>query len=695
MQLMTQENTREQKKTKKTVRTKRRTAKRKSIGDVDAKATPDDARAKAVATQVDVAVVAAEPTGSENVAAEKAGAAKRTSKRGRSSKRRQPSSGSTGKVSVDSADRPAEATSESSDAVAAKPEKTTKRTRRKKSRARETGTAAAEKKTPTTAKASTSRTRRTSRVATPRASSDDKASRQMLINVSEGDECRIAVLLDGRLEELFIERAATVSHVGNIYKGRVTNIEPTIQAAFIDFGLPQNGFLHISDVQPQYFPDHKGEAEDVGRKIPRHSRPRIQDCFRRGQEVIVQVSREGVGTKGPTLTTYLSIPGRFLVMMPGMNRHGVSRKIEDEADRRTMREALKQLELPSGMGYILRTAGLGRTTRELQRDLHYLMRLWKAVVDRIKEQPAPAELYRESDLITRTIRDVYTADFEKVVVDDLHAAERTREFLQIAMPRSKPAVEVHSAREPLFHRFGIENEIERINMRHVPLPSGGSLVIDTTEALVAIDVNSGRARVGDDADETVFKTNLEAAEEIARQLRLRDLGGLIVCDFIDMRHDNQKRAVERALRDALKQHKERARTLKLSAFGLLEITRQRQGPSLKRNIFSDCPHCKGRGVVKMPDSVILDVMRILQLATSRKDVSKVFVTVAGSVAFQILNSKRAALARVESETGKKIVIRGAPGYTSDQVTYACEDARGQPVNAIPAQPDFGRLPSST
>lgn len=382
-------------------------------------------------------------------------------------------------------------------------------------------------------------------------------------------------------------------------------------------------------------------------------------------------------------------------MMPGMNRHGVSRRIEDEADRRKMRDHLNQLDLPSGMGFILRTAGLGRTNRELQGDLQYLNRLWKAVVDRIKKNASPAELYQESDLITRTIRDVYTADFTKVIVDDAEAAERTREFLQIAMPRTKPVVELYTDREPLFHRYGIEEEIERINQRHVPLPSGGSLVIDTTEALVAIDVNSGKARVADDADETLYKTNLEAATEIARQLRLRDLGGLIVCDFIDMRHDKQKRAVERALRDALKQHKERARTLKLSSFGLLEITRQRRGPSLKRNIYSDCSHCKGSGIVKLPDSVILDVMRILQLATSHKDVRRVIVTVAGNIAFQILNAKRTVLAKLESETGKQIVIRGAPGFTSDQVTYVCEDERGQPVNALPPAPKVRRGPSST
>jgi ribonuclease E len=507
----------------------------------------------------------------------------------------------------------------------------------------------------------------------------DGAKRTMLINVSAGDECRIAVVHQDRLEELFIERASSQSHVGNIYKGRITNVEPSIQAAFIDFGLSKNGFLHISDVQPQYFPDHTGESEDVGRKIPRYNRPPIQKCFRRGQEVIVQITKEGVGTKGPTLSTYLSIPGRFLVMMPGMSRHGVSRRIEQEEDRRRMREMLNELDLPAGKGFILRTAGLGRTKRELQRDLNYLLRLWKTVIGRVKSLPAPAELYRESDLVTRTIRDVYSAEFDRLIVDDAETAKKAREFLQIAMPRSKAVVELYSDREPLFHRFRIEEEIDKINMRHVPLPSGGSIVIDSTEALVAIDVNSGRFRSTEDAEETALQINLEAAEEIARQLRLRDLGGLIVCDFIDMRLDRNMRAVERALRDGLKEHKERARLLRMSAFGLIELTRQRQGPSMKRNIYFECQHCKGSGLVKMPESVVLDVMRIVQLAANHAEVQKVTVTVASDVAFQILNRKRSVLSQIETETGKEVIIRGDPAFISDQVEYGCEDGRGQPV----------------
>ncbi len=520
-------------------------------------------------------------------------------------------------------------------------------------------------------------------------------SRQMMINVSAGTECRIAILQDNRLEEFFIERDSTQSHVGNIYKGKVTNVEPSIQAAFVDFGLEKNGFLHISDVQPQYFPNHTGEPEDVGRKIPRHLRPPIQRCFRRGQEVIVQITKEGVGTKGPTLTSYLSIPGRFLVMMPGMSRHGVSRKIEDEAQRREMRDLMAKLELPTGMGFIMRTAGLGRNPRELQRDLNYLVRLWKTVVDRIKKMATPAELYRESDLVTRTIRDIYTADFDRIVIDDATVAKKVGEFLQIAVPRSKTVVEHYADREPLFHRFGIEAELERINMRHVPLRSGGSLVIDSTEAMVAIDVNSGRFRTPADAEETALQINIEAAEEIARQLRLRDLGGLIVCDFIDMRHDRNKRRVENALRDALKKHKERARILRMSAFGLIEMTRQRQGPSLHRNLYTDCPECRGTGHVKLAESVTLDAMRMIQFAAHHEQVQRIVLSLSRDVAFRLLNLNRGFISQVESETNKSIVIHGNDAFTSDQMEIACEDSRGRPVtiSAVPSPQNNGRAPA--
>ncbi|MHC4089873.1 MAG: Rne/Rng family ribonuclease [Planctomycetota bacterium] len=501
----------------------------------------------------------------------------------------------------------------------------------------------------------------------------------MIINVAGGDECRIAVLEGGRLEELYIERQSAESHVGSIYKGRVTNVEPSIQAAFIDFGQARNGFLHISDVHPMYFPDHNEVSEDVGKKIPRRDRPLIQRCFRRGQEAVVQVTKEGVGTKGPTLTTYLSIPGRFLVMMPGMSRVGVSRKIEDQVDRRAMREVLSQLPLPEGMGFILRTAGMGQSKRELQRDLNYLNRLWKIIADRTRNLRAPAELYQESDLVIRTIRDVLTSDFRRIVVDDERTAAKAEEFLKIALPRTQSLVEVYRNHQPIFHKYGIEEEIERINSRHVPLPLGGSIVIDPTEAMVAIDVNSGRFRDVDDAEKSALQINLQAAEEIARQLRLRDLGGLIVCDFIDMRPERNRREVERTLRNALKKHKERARILRMSQFGLIEMTRQRQRPSIKRSIYSECPHCRGSGLVKTTESMVLEVMRMVQLAAHQPGVKRVRVTVCPEAAFVVQNQKRARLYELEQDTQTELTIRGDVHYAVDQIGCECEDDRGRPV----------------
>ena len=504
--------------------------------------------------------------------------------------------------------------------------------------------------------------------------------RQMIINTVQREECRIAILADGRLEEICLERAAVENHVGNIYKGKVTNVEPSIQAAFIDFGQGKNGFLHVSDLHPEYFPNGGGQAENVGRKMPRRNRPPIQRCLRRGQEVLVQVTKEGIGTKGPTLSTYLSIPGRFLVMMPGMRRLGVSRRIEDDEARDKLRGVLNELQLPEGMGFIARTAALDRTKRELQSDLSYLTRLWRAVEKRIKNDPAPAELYRESDLVIRTIRDVFSSDIEEIVVDDADVAARAREFLAIFSPRSQDIVRIYDDPEPIFHKHHIESELERLHSRHVPLKSGGSLVIDQTEALVAVDVNSGRFRTEDDAEATAYKINMEAADEIPRQLRLRDLGGVVVCDFIDMRMESHRRDIERRLIRNLKVHKERAKVLRMSAFGMIELTRQRQRASLTRSVYRDCRHCHGTGLVKTCESVTLDVMRLLQLAVTREHIRMIEVAVSPDVAYLLQNRKRKQLHQLETTNRRIISIRSAADFSLDQVDISCTDARGRVVS---------------
>lgn len=790
--------------------------------------------------------------------------------------------------------------------------------------------------------------------------------KEMLINVLQPEECRIAILEDGVLEELYVERTSQESYVGNIYKGRIVNIEPSIQAAFVDFGIGRNGFLHVSDVEPAYYrhlaergerredngrpsgrdrgrsgdrgsdrdrgrgrrperrreepedaprlerertenaepqspdisgeqappseeprgegeqrrgrsrgrgrrrrgsgergeprpetsgePTGQGEApsapgdtpefrdpppderphpmdsaehrtegeepetrpqrpeiddsdlffprdpapssphapqqrpieedratevdlfddeedfdqesfgqteeelafnqaeeelatptsplsdeefDDVqsermsdmeeavdeplaefdeneeippprgrgdrrgrddrrggpgggpgnrprGRRMfgrPGMGRPKplIQDIFKRGQEVLVQVIKEGIGTKGPTLSTYISIAGRYLVLMPGLNRIGVSRKIDDEEQRRRLREILSELQPPKGLGFIIRTAGLDRTKKELQRDLAYLSRLWQVVVRRIRKTKSPCEIYQESDMITRTIRDTFTGEIDMIWVDEQAAFDHAQEFMQIVMPRYAPRIQHYNAAEPMFHKYGIEDEIAKIHQRHIPLPMGGSIVIDQTEALVAIDVNSGNFRADNNAEETAFQMNLLAAREIARQLRLRDLGGVIVNDFIDMREERHRREVERALRDAVRRDRARTKILRISQFGIIEMTRQRIRPSLKRSVFQDCPHCKGTGQVKTCESMSIDVMRMLQLAAHRAEIRHISVTVHDDVANYLHNKKRKEVVRLEEAGQVQVTISGKTNLAPETLVFLCYDSNNNEI----------------
>jgi ribonuclease E len=499
---------------------------------------------------------------------------------------------------------------------------------------------------------------------------------EMLINYVAGEECRIAIVEDGSLEEFYQERASAGSLVGNIYKGKVTNVEPSIQAAFIDFGEGRNGFLHITDLHPSYFTGkHHEETEQVGSKTPRHERPLIQRCLKRGQDILVQVLKEGIGTKGPTLTSYLSIPGRFLVMMPQMQRLGVSRKVDDDDARREMKKILAELKPPEGFGFIVRTAGLGQTKTDLKRDLAYLVRLWKSIERRKKDRRGVGELYTEQDLIIRTIRDVFTNEISRVVIDNPQAAKRANDFLAIASPRSRPKVFYYHDPVPLFHRFDIERQIESINAREVPLKSGGSLVFDQTEALVAIDVNSGKSRSARDAESNAFNTNMEAVDEITRQLRLRDLGGVIVNDLIDMRDLKRRRQVETRFRNNLKKDRARTRVGSISQFGLLEMTRQRMRPSLASSLSSDCVACAGRGHVKSPESVVLDVMRRLALVLHRSEVVRAELVISPDAAFHLLNRKRSQLVELENRYTKPVTVR-VGGSSVDYVDIRLFDERG-------------------
>jgi ribonuclease E len=542
--------------------------------------------------------------------------------------------------------------------------------------------------------------------------------REMLINVAQPEECRIAIVEDGVLEELYVERSDQDSYVGNIYKGTIVNLEPSIQAAFVDFGVGRNGFLHISDVEPQYFrqggydpdtidatptafkssdvdegDDDDGEAGGNGnggvrtasraRRRRPGARPRIkppiQDIFRRGDQVMVQVIKEGIGNKGPTLSTYVSIPGRYLVLMPPLGRVGVSRKIEDDELRRKLRETMLELNPPKGLGFIVRTAGSDRSRKELSRDLAYLLRLWKVIVRRLKKSPAPCSIYEESDMIIRTIRDIFTGDVDTIYIDELQAYERAKEFLQMVMPRYVGRLVYYEGREPLFHKYKIEEEIRKIHQREVPLRDGGSIVIDQTEALVAIDVNSGNFRIDDNAEETAYQLNLRAAREIARQLRLRDLGGVIVNDFIDMRKEKHRRNVERALRDAVKRDRARTKILRTSPFGLIEMTRQRIRPSLKRSMYRECPACSGTGQVKTADSMAIEVIRNLLLAAGQPGVKRIRVNVSHDVAMYLHNKKRRELMRIEQDNQVQIDVYGREGALPEHLEILCEDQQGREV----------------
>ncbi|MGH9362969.1 MAG: Rne/Rng family ribonuclease, partial [Thermoanaerobaculia bacterium] len=358
--------------------------------------------------------------------------------------------------------------------------------------------------------------------------------KRILVNVSDPEEVRIAVLEDGRLEEIHFERAAEKKHLGNIYKGRVVNLEPAIQAAFVDLGIGRNGFLHVSDVLPAYAGAAAIPFESLSQRPAGRKRFRIQEILAKGQEVLVQISKDSIGAKGPTLTSYVSIPGQYLVLMPGISRYGISKRIEDGEARAKLRELLARLDPPKGLGAIVRTAGRQRSTEELERDLKQLVQVWGEIGERVRSSAVPALIFEECDLMIRVLRDLLAADAEEILIDGEEAYRRSRDFLAGAHPELERRVRLYDGSVPLFTRYGVEEEIERIYNRKVPLPSGGYLVIEETEALVAIDVNSGRYRDEEDLEATALKINLEAAPEIARQLRLRDLGGVIVNDFIDM-----------------------------------------------------------------------------------------------------------------------------------------------------------------
>ena len=486
----------------------------------------------------------------------------------------------------------------------------------------------------------------------------------MLVNVSKGEQNRIAILDDGTLDNLYIERAGHAQIVGNIYKAKVAAVEQSLQAAFVDFGWERQGFLHLSDVAPVYYHDR-----NAARRRDRGG-ANISAALKRGQEVLIQVTKEGMRNKAPAVTTYLSLPGRYLVLMPHIKRHGVSRKIASDEERDALRKVLEALNPPKDMGIIVRTAAADRGRREIHRDLNYLLRLWMGIQKKAQSNPAPHQLYTESDLVIRVVRDVFSRDIEKIVVDDEDTYAKVLEFMRMTMPSSKGAVELYKKKQALFNEYKVEEQVERMHRNRVPLPGGGSIVIEQTEALVAIDVNSGKFKKESNAEETAYRINLAAADEIGRQMRLRDLGGLVICDFIDMRDDKHKREVERRLWTQLKSDRARAKMLRMSRFGIIEMTRQRIRRNIEHAEYQVCPTCHGTGQVRKAESVILDVLRRIRDAAHSGNCKRLRVRLNPDLLIQMQNERRTELVEIEKDLGGRILLE--PGEdVVDNVEIKC------------------------
>jgi ribonuclease E len=485
---------------------------------------------------------------------------------------------------------------------------------------------------------------------------------KMIINAVHEEECRIAIVEGSSLAELEIESNVGKKAKGNVYRGRISRIEPSLQAAFVDIGTQRNGFLQINDVHPSCF---KGNT-------PRSGRVRIQDVLEPGQELVVQVVKEERDMKGATLTTYLSLPGRYLVIMPGSDRGGISRKISDGDQRIRLRRLSRELEVPAGIGMIIRTAGLDRSQSELSRDLSLQLKLWESILVANQTASAPCLLYKDNDLATRVIRDYFTPDVREIIIDDVETFTTVKEFVGQVMPRYRSRVRLYEEKQPIFTSFGIDQQVNDTLAREVKLRSGGSIVIEQLEALVAIDVNSGKATDTQNIEETAYKTNLEAAEEVARQLRLRDLGGLIVIDFIDMVDKRHRAAVERRLQDAVAVDKARIELGRLSKFGLLEMSRQRLRASLTSHSHIRCEHCSGTGDIKNPELVALEALRKIQAAVVVGHVAKVRARLPSVPAFFLLNNKRGFIAKLEADFGVQILILPDGRLKPDQYEFEME-----------------------
>ena len=462
----------------------------------------------------------------------------------------------------------------------------------------------------------------------------------MLINAQHPEECRVVVLDNNIIQDYIVEHSSREQIKGNVYLAVINRVEPSIEAAFVDFGGKKYGFLPFKDVLSESY-IHTGEKK---------AKVRIQDVLIRGQRILVQVAKESRDAKGPSLTNALSLAGRFLVLMQGQGS-AVSRKIEDESERKKLKDIVAGFNLPENLGLIIRTAGLGQTKVELQKDMQMLLKIWEKIEDGKKNESitAPFLIHQEPDLVVRTVRDHFNSDTSQIIVDNSDAYKSLKDFVKMIMPRNRNLVKLYKETKPLFSEYHIEEQIESIYQRKVLLPSGGSIVIDVGEAMVSIDVNSGKTKGGLDLEETAVTTNLEAAKEVARQLRLRDLGGLIVIDFIDMYQKRNKTAVEKEVKQSCKTDKARINLARISKFGLLEMSRQRISPPVKEGVFTQCEHCTGSGLVRSMDSIILNVLRKIHETIAKEKVKILSLEVSPEVSNYFLNNKLNILAELKTK----------------------------------------------
>ncbi|MDP3480079.1 MAG: Rne/Rng family ribonuclease [Desulfoprunum sp.] len=480
---------------------------------------------------------------------------------------------------------------------------------------------------------------------------------KLLINAEEPEECRIALLEDGRLESIHVSTVNRAQTKNNIYKARIVAIEPNLQAAFVDYGTEKNGFLPFSEIHPEYFRQDLSSEVLKNVEAQNWKKLSISDVVEKGQEILVQVVKEEVGKKGANMTTYLSLPGRCVVLMPGSDSSGISRKISGEERRSQLRDALNSIDIPEGIGWIVRTASGDTTQEALSRDVTYLLRLWEEIKKKGQELEGVGMVYEDQHSVLRFLREHFDPSIEEILVDDRTALEQVKAFVDLLPTKQRTVkVRLHKGARPIFNQYSIEDQIESIYQSKVNLPSGGSIVIDPTEALVAIDVNSGSTSKGKNFEASIFQANMEAASEFARQLRLRDLGGLIVVDFIDMRSKKNIRDVERQVKLSMKRDKAKVDISRISKFGLMQISRQKLGAPIEAGNYRICEHCKGRGLVRSVETLALFYLRRIQTGVSRKNVVGVECHFPLDVAHYLLNNKRHELQDLENSYHAEIVI---------------------------------------